>query len=398
MKKLNHSTTISIDTDHSTFHYYSMVGNDKTTISQRVKNYVGGRFDEVFFAKFKSSLRKFALDTPSDSMRNVTVVLPDSAVFIDTVRIPTMKGSAQMKNTLDTTLGGIYKNYKDLHVVAQVVEQNKQYTTLAITAVQKYIVSSIYSACAENKLLVETLTFASSAAIGGATLLNPKLRNATYLFLDVKDIYSRFVFVVNGKPLGYYSVPFGLEFLRKTKIVQEDMLFDHSASEIAVLNAREKARSKKLTAMELGGDPVAGGYDESLVSNDENGDGADSEMQAEQRKFGKKTPRKLPKFMLREPPETKEGIACENFRVFVKWALTLIEDNERLVELGKPEFVCVNLPSELKRVIDAANEEAEENGITFTLLSNEEEESAVASNLELYGGLFPKQIMQTGSF
>ena len=43
-------------------------------------------------------------------------------------------------------------------------------------------------------------------------------------------------------------------------------------------------------------------------------------------------------------------------------------------------------------------ERAEENGITFTLLSDEEEQTEVASNLELYGGLFPKQIVQTGSF
>ena len=32
-------------------------------------------------------------------------------------------------------------------------------------------------------------------------------------------------------------------------------------------------------------------------------------------------------------PETKEGIACENFRVFVKWALSLIHNNEKLTEL-----------------------------------------------------------------
>ena len=102
--------------------------------------------------------------------------------------------------------------------------------------------------------------------------------------------------------------------------------------------------------------------------------------------------------MQREIPETEEGIAYENFRVFVKWALTLIHGNERLVALGKPEFVCVNLPQDLVSVLDTANEEAEENGITFTRLPSDGEGVSVLSNLELYGGLFPKQIATTGKF
>ena len=121
-------------------------------------------------------------------------------------------------------------------------------------------------------------------------------------------------------------------------------------------------------------------------------------LQINQKIFVKQSTRKLPKFMQRELPETEEGIACENFRIFIKWALTLIRENTKLVELGKPEFVCVNIPKDLAHVIDNANKEEAENGVRFIRLPTIGEKPVITSNLELYGGLFPKQIDTTGKF
>ena len=415
MAKLNYSTTIAIDAERSAFHFYSMLGNDKATIAHQIKSYTGGQFDEDFFGKFKQAVKEFTKDTPSQSVRKVTVIIPDSAVLTDTVRIPTMRGVGQTKKTLDVMLGGLFRNYNDLRVMSYVAKQNKQYSTFAIAAVQKHIISSIYAACSENKLLVDTLTYASGAVVGGAVLLNPKLKKASYLFLDIKDVYARFVFVANGRTVGYYTLPFGLEFLRKPKVTQEDMLFDHSYAELAVLNAREKAKSKKLTVMAADDDLAEdSGYEQASsdeATEEEGDERVDEEHEAAEEDgnaalrspttpkiFTRKAPRKLPKFMLREIPETQKKIAHENFRVFVKWALTLIQCNEKLTELGKPEFVCVNLPNELACVIDMANEEAEENEIIFTHLPCADGETAVSANLELYGGLFPKQISSENKF
>ena len=435
MKKTNFSATIAIDTARSAFHFYSMIGGDKTTLVHQVKNYAGAQFDADFFTRFKAAVREFAHQTPSDTVRKVTVVLPDNAVMIDTVRIPTIKGSNQMNKALDTALRGLFRNYDDLHVIAYVADQNKQYTSFSIAAVQKHIVASIYAACSENKLLVDTLTFASSSSIGTVTMLHPKLKTASYVFLDVKDVYSRFVFVANGRAVGYYTLPFGLEFLRNPKVIPEDMLFDHSYAELAVLNAKEKAKSKKLTVMNAEdgamydavatagaefektpekSEAEATNAEESEDTEDvedvedvedaEEQDEAEVEapvsipMQINQKIFVKKSPRRLPKFMQREIPDTVEGIAYENFRVIVKWALTLIKGNERLVELGKPEFVCVNLPKDLAYLIDKVNLEESENGISFDRLPTIGEKSIVTSNLELYGGLFPGQIASTGKF
>ena len=38
-------------------------------------------------------------------------------------------------------------------------------------------------------------------------------------------------------------------------------------------------------------------------------------------------------------PETEEEFVYENFRIFVKWALTLLDGNEKFAEQGKPEAV-----------------------------------------------------------
>ena len=182
------------------------------------------------------------------------------------------------------------------------------------------------------------------------------------------------------------------------------------------MNAREIAKSKKLTVLAPDAvfddeetDAEESVAEESTVSEDEDteSDGAeDAELTAMAEAVGtgkqpipklfKKKARKLPKFMQREIPESAEGILYENFRIFEKWALTLIDGNEKLTELGKPEFVCVNIPEDIAPVLNKVNEEAGENGISFTALSHGNEDSTIMSNLELYGGLFPKTIGSTG--
>lgn len=383
MARFNYSTTIAIDTQRSVIHFYSMNDNNVSSITHTIKSYPGGQLDDVFFQRFKDAVRDYTKQAPSESVRKITVILPDNAVLTDMVKIPTMKGSGQTKKALDITLEGLYRNYNDLKISSYIADQNKQYTTFAITAVQERIVTAIYAACSENKLLVDTLTFASGALIGGALQFNAKLKNASYLFLDIKNGYSRFVFVVNGKPVGYYTLPFGLEILEEQSVVSEDMLFDHSYAELTIRNARERARSQKLFAEGVDGEEETA---------------ADLDSQSEQKLFARKIPRELPQFMCRETPTTKEEIAYENFRIFVKWALTLIGGNPNLIELDKPKFVCVNLPRNFISVLGKVNEKAEENGIIFIRLPSQIEEPSVMGNLELYGGLFPEQIAPTSTF
>ena len=386
----NYQTTIAIDTVRSTFHFYSMADNDPATISHTVKSYTGKLFDEDFFSKFKDAVKEFVDESPSEGMRKVTMILPDSAVLTDTIKMPTIKGFGQMKKAFEASLSALYRNYRDLRISSYAADQNKQYSTFVISAVQNNIVSQTYGALVEHKLLVDTLTYSSGATVAGATLMNPKLRSATFLLLDVKDVYSRFTFVVGGRAVGFYTVPFGLEFLKKPSVIGEDMLFDHSYAELTVLNAKEKAKAKKLTLKAAADEADEATFDFEVGAEEEAVEVAISPSG----KTFRKTPRRLPKFMLRDIPETPEGIAYENFRVFVKWALTLIDSNKKLTELGAPEFVSVNIPEELSFLIDKANEEmgGSEGAISFSLLPTAEAAPIVAANLELYGGLFSKQI------
>lgn len=416
-KKPSYATSIEIDATHSAFHFYTMTSGDRATAVHTVKNFTGPLFDQEFFNKFKLAVKEFVTDNPAEGIRKVTVILPDVAVLTDTVKLPTMRGFGQTKKNLSMALGGLYQNIADLRVVSYEAMQNRQYTVYSVLAVQEYIISSIYAACSENRLLVDTLTLASGAAVCGATVLNAKLKGASYLFLDVKDTASAFAFVANGKMTGYYTLPFGYEFLQKQKVTAEDMLFDHSHAELAVLNAKERAKSKKLTVMALdtpsddedldaeesadfadakrAEDAVALAVSQPAEADSEEEQAPVPEIGVSQKPakiFARKSPRKLPKFMQRPHPETEEEILYENFRVFVKWALTLIASNEKLTEIGKPEFVCVNMPLALASILDKVNEEQSENGIPFLRLSVEESAASVTEILSLFGGLFPKHM------
>lgn len=444
--RLDYHTTVAIDTRRSTIHSFSMVGNDVSTVKHHVKSYTGAHFDDAFFARFKEALAEFAQDAPSESVRKITVIIPDNAVALDTINVPTMRSRAAIKNALNIKLGEIYKNAFDLKIQTHISAQNRQYTTFSTASVQKRILTAINAACSENKLLAHDITYASAAAVSGAMALNPKLKSATYLLLDVKDTYSRFVFVVDGRAVGFYTLPFGLEFLTTPKYVQEDMLFDHTMAELTVLNARERAKAKRLSVLadepeiveplpteEEAPDPDDVAIEEEINAADAENDAArahaeslalepdESDDEFEEAKditeeiaeqfamtsgqriatpkyMPKKMPRKLPKFMQRPIPETDTEIACENFRVFIKWALTLILNNEKITDLGMPEFVCVNMPENLAFLIEYANKEREESGIEFRMLRDTGADSAVLSNLELYGGFYPKNIHPSNKF
>lgn len=431
MGKLKYSTTIAIDPRRSTIDCFSMVGNNMSKVEHRIKNYAGTMQDEGFFARFKEAVGEFVAETPSESVRRISLILPDNAVALDTVNVPTMRNRAVTKGALNLTLGEIYANFGELKVLSHVAAQNRQYTTFSTAAVQKRLLTSLYSACSENKVLVENTTFAASSAAGAVAVLNPKLKNATYLLLDIKDTYARFVFIAKGRAVGFYHLPFGMEFLGGYKYVQEDMLFDHTMAELTVINAREKAKSKRLTVLadeadksaEIGLTEEASTEEPSSEGNGQSANVENMEREIEDngeeeltsgiaelftmtpghriatpKIMAKKTPRRLPKFMQRPIPETEEEIACENFRVFVKWTLSLIGSNEKITQLGKPEFVCVNLPPYMHFVLDKANEELEENGIEFRNLGGGTYNQTVLDNLELYGGFFPKAIHSANKF
>ena len=443
-------TTISIDPQRSVFHFYSQMDEEGSEIKHYIKAYTTPQFNDMFFEELKGAIAEFIANMPADAVRKVTVVLPDRAVLTDTFKIPTLKGFGQTSKTLESTMAGLYRNYRELYVASQVLDQNKTFTTFGVVAVKASIISSIHAACLANRLTVTAVTYSSNALISGAALINPKLRNASYLMMDIKGVYTRFTFVVKGKTAGFYTVPFGREFLRKGKITPEDMLFDHSYAELMVLTAREAAKNKKpknaieaealdaddeeeeedweaeMNAAAAAAEAVANAeatteeevveaVEENAAEQEEDGESS-AEMMGEAERVEatmpelaldptidpalliKKTPRILPGFMQRPVPTTREGVAYENFRVLVKWALTLIQENDKITAAGNPEFVCVNIPRDLMHVLEPTNAELSENKIPFVPMPREGQTASVLANLELYAGFFPRQILPFGKF
>ena len=416
-------TVLGIDIRRGALHYYNVLGDNVDSVVHTVQNYAGAPFDDDFFKKFNEAVAKFVQNEPAEEVRKIAFVVPDEVVALDNVRLPMLRSQKLLQSSLETKLTEIFLNFDNLTFRTFQAEKNRQYCTYSVAAIQDRVLQGVYSACSENKLYADVLTYASASTVTAISTLNPNWKDESYLFLDVKDVYSRFIFVAEGRCVGFYPLPFGLEFLSAPKYVQEDMLFDHSMAELTVLNARERAKSKKLSVMNdstVGEMTESVSLDSMMVTNndwDDDDDDTAEENEAEKtpeiveepvaepvaaevapatatstanktKLMAKKTPRKLPAFMQRPVPQTAEEITKENFRVFVKWALTLIENNPKLTAFGNPKFICVNLPKDMQYVIDNVNEDELENGFPFVRFDCADDNEDLAKNLELFGGLY----------
>lgn len=410
-------SVIGIDTDREIVSLYSMDGADKNSITCLTSGFKARPFTPEFYDKLNNIIGQFREDHPNAAMQKVTVVLPDIAVLTDMVNLPIIDKKA-MDSSLAASLSNLYGNSSDLKFNRVLANQTRQMATYAITAVRKDILLNIQRACSEHQLNVDLITFSASAATNAAMTLNPKLKGASFVLLDIKEEYARLVFVVKGKTLGFYTLPFGYKTLYKTRVMAEDLIFDHSSAEQLIFAAKAKAKAKNASLEdEESADVIVEDEpeldmeedDELEFPNRRKADEEDeedeelerelAEVEAEEadaeaegdlggKKF-KKSARKLPKFMLRPTPTNREGYMYENFRLFVKWTLEFISSNPAIHTLGYPEAVYVNMPEEYNFLYEMVNLEEEDNGVRFVPLF-EEETDVVKKNLELYGGFFAK--------
>ena len=73
MAKSNYLTTIAIDTRHSTIHFYSMNGNDKSSITHKIEKFTGAKLDEHFFEQFKKAIDDLTLKNVEASFTLVRI-------------------------------------------------------------------------------------------------------------------------------------------------------------------------------------------------------------------------------------------------------------------------------------------------------------------------------------
>ena len=398
-------SVIYINDQNKSIDFAVMANKNKNTFKVESTPYEANLFGADFFDEFSTIVQNFVEKAKDALNGGVALVLPDKAVAQDYVNLPVMKRSI-MDNNFKVSYENLYKNHQDLKMNYVLSTLSKQYVQYVFSMVKKEILTAIEAILTANKLSLKYCTFASSATLNAIYFLKQKYKNNSFLALDVKQNYSRFVFNTKDRASGYYILPFGYETLAQDAMPQEDMLFDHYMAELTVVNAKEKAKAKALT-MAIEEEFVA--EDTETTENAENIDQLEQlveEEQQEEVKSGylhlssqnvkvlpKKVPRKLPKFMQREVPQTKEGLAYENFRLFVKWALTLLQRNPNLTAQGAPEFVLVNMPSQYEFLLDMVEQEQKQttdaNLIKFVSTDPKDQNDLINANLELFGGFVP---------
>lgn len=386
------NAVIGVDADAETIKFYVDLGN-RREVQQEI-GYCCDLFSEEFFQKLDKAIKSYLQRNPSISMEKVSVVLPDRVFLMDTINVPAI-GKKAMENSLEVAIGAVYKNKKELRYRTYPLAQNKQFSTFGLVGVRKEILDKLEDVCEANQIGIQNITFAASAAACGAMALNPKLRNDTFLLLDIKESSARFAFVNKGRVVGAYNLPFGDSILYKSRLVSEDLLFDHAGGELLVLNATEKARAKQLTMME----------EEAVTDSDEMPQETEDETEelfaGGASAGGRRTGRKLPKFMQRELPTDREGFVYENFRIFLKWTLDILANNPTITSFGQIDTVYVNMAKEYDFLFSRLSAEEEENGVKFApLLSGNgySNLSVDARDLELFGGFQLKQFSKLNNF
>ncbi|MCR5694339.1 MAG: hypothetical protein K6G89_05140 [Clostridia bacterium] len=404
MAKNGFTTVISIKPGDQQILFLSAVGRDKNSLKFDAKSYRSRFLDEEFYKEFSRCLSEYANSNPSYAGKSafVTVILPDSLISTSSFNIPGVNKKNTM-NLFNVAVESTYANIKELKANNYMIKQNKQYATFCVSLIRQKLVQGIYTACSGCNMFANTLTFEASTAGCGATALNNKLANETCLVVDIKEVQTIISYVSKGITIGCIDLPFGWSILKQPKPVAENMLFSHDVAELAVINAKEKAKAKQLTMM--GGDNVQEENQEAALEADAGLLGENPAAQQQRqintqtiKTLPKKTPRVLPKWMQRPVPDTPEGVTYENFRVFVKYVLEFIRANGRLTAISEPTAVYVNMPEDFDFLFELVNEEAEENKIKFVDLGLKKEKPVIREHLELYGGLFADQYGSLNNF
>lgn len=366
---------ISFDCFNKHITILNMIGNDFSTVNIQNIPFKTKVFDDEFYENLEKILSKYLEDKPSIDAVAVYVLLPNECVSNDLISVPSVS-KKQMKDSLDITLKSSYKNIKDLIMKSFMVYSNKQYATYYILSVKKELIARISTVLASCKLYSKYSTYISNALLDAVFNLKPRNKSHNFIFIDIKSNCTYFAVSNKGRTIGSYFLQYGYKVLESNKLVYENMLSNHDLAEITVLNAKEKAKAKQLTTLseETENEEVSS---DALVSTD-----------SSQKVLSKKVPKKLPKFMQREIPDTDEGITFENFRIFMKWALLVKSSYEKKGDGFNIDYFLINMPSKFNYLLKMANEDM---GLTDGFVAFNEDidiSDELKENLELYGAIY----------
>lgn len=353
-------------------------GDENESLTIDSAKYKVRPFDKDFYDRLSKIIKQHKEKNPDSDLQKASIILPDQLFMLDMVTIPMIHRKA-MQHSLSLAIENIYKNASEMNLMTYGIGQTKQTATYGLVGIRWNVLEEVRKTFTENGINVSGITYATNATVNGAMAMNQKLRNETFMLMDIKEECTRFALVVRGCTMGYFDLPFGYSIMYKSRLASEDTLFDHRAGELLVLNAKERARAKQLT-ME-GIEDEAGEEDEVFEEGSAQRNG-----------------RKLPKFMQRPTPTTREEYIYENFRIFLKWALDLLTSNREIVNLAKMDTVYVNMPDEYRFLFDVVAKKHEGREVKFVPLLSEGEDTVISANLELYGGYFLNKFNEANTF
>lgn len=438
MASANGNIIIGIDTINARVKVMSMPG---TTYQKAQMDYYSfdrklmdaGDYVSILDSVFAS------IDVSKFQGAAVSLVLPNSLVGFDFVGIPTMSKN-KMLDAVKVEFNALYKNHEALQMTASPLTSSKKNAIYILLIINRAMLNGMAQLLTSKKVPLRVKTFEANAQVNAVLQLRPKTRRASFIFVDIREDNTTLAVINKEHTVGYQNLPYGYKVLSRKEVNSEWMLVDHDVAELAVLNATELARKKKLTidaaeaeeaeeaarqaeeeaariaaeeeakraAEEAQGDQqrekteaelaaeeearakeeAQNALDEEFAEYNDEASKVEEVKKPAVKVFTKKVPKALPMFMQRPVPETEEGFILENFRIFEKRILLLKKHCDYDNIMPTPEFIMINMPEEYGFVVDKLNED-EDNGIEFRFFSPETEGAPVAmENLDLVGAVF----------
>ena len=474
LKRINPSKTalnivVGIDTIYKQIRFMRIFGVEFKDAVFQDYPYTNAILSDEFNEEFKNIFVEYFKTLPASHSLACYLVLPDNLVGMDNIALPSMQ-KAKLFSSLNTHLAKEYKQFRELRFNRYIAGKNRQYVVFYLTSIRKSYLASLYKSMAVNKLFVKSCSYSGNCAVNSVLQFDPSYRRKSFILFDVKADYTHVSVCINGKTAGVTNFKLGTMHLPDDKVLQENMLYDHDVADLAIINAKEKARMKMLTvtgddeedtSLENVADIVEAQLHEGInlnakdmqehTADEQDGDfsqerddiaseskqidsatfsqvlkenvapdvnpidavtdniilqdpeealvGTETVIQDElvaakkKKIFARKMPKRLPKFMLRETPETPEGFIYENFRMFIKWALLYNSQLKQKEYLPKIDTVLINIDEKYQSAIDKANTEEEASELKFVRLENLGPNINAHLDLvgALYGGVFNKR-------
>lgn len=382
-KKRVNNVIIGFDAEVGEIRVMRFFGADLATLTVDIIPCKRKAGEATFFAALANRLAAYFSEKPLEAGSSVKVVLPDRMVALDQISLPVMKKKL-MKAAMQAEYESIYRNHKELLMNSLLYSQNKRFMQFNIVLVRREILTELYKSLALGRA-VDNVTFSASAASNAVLSLRPKVRHSDFFFADVRENKTVLTVMSKGRAVGFASIPYGYRMIGSGRVQYEALISDHEVGELAVIKAKETAKNQA----------ALHAADSTPQPQNEQIDLLDDDLAM------RKGQKKLPKFLQRPTPETREGIAVENFRIILKWLLLYARQNKHAGNLPTPEFIMVNLPAEFNYVIEAFNapEEKAEHGIELRPFNTETDTNPdICYNLDLFGAAYSQDYNKHNNF